>query len=158
MSDRGKGRKASGKGNVKRDRKVLCKRGERSKDLRKQDAKNHRKSHCGKGYKEPGKETAKGCPNCHKVHRGTKNNITSKVSLRCISRRVGIKKVSIQVLEESQSLVMDFIRNSIEDAAIFTELANRKTITAMDVVNGLKWRKNLNRRRVVVWHSRVHSQ
>ncbi|KAG5672307.1 hypothetical protein PVAND_002441 [Polypedilum vanderplanki] len=53
-------------------------------------------------------------------------------------RRVGVKRISGLIYEETRGVLKVFLENVIRDAVTYTEHAKRKTVTAMDVVYALK--------------------
>lgn len=64
----------------------------------------------------------------------------SMPSIRRLARRGGVKRVSGSIYEEARGALKEFMEKVIRDAIIYTENANRKTITIMDVIYGLKRR------------------
>jgi histone H4 len=49
-----------------------------------------------------------------------------------------VKRISGLIYEETRSVLKVFLENFIQDAVTCTELAEHKTVTAMDVVYSLK--------------------
>ena len=88
----------------------------------------------GKGGKGLGKGGAK---RHRKVLRDNIQGIT-KPAIRRVARRGGVKRLSGLIYEETRGVLKVFLENVIRDAVTYTEHARRKTVTAMDVVYGLK--------------------
>ena len=88
----------------------------------------------GKGCKGLGKGGAK---RHRKVLSDNIQGIT-KPAIRRLARRGGVKRISGLVYEEIRVVLKIFLENVIRDAIHYTEHANRKTVTAMDVVYSLK--------------------
>ena len=72
-----------------------------------------------------------------KVLRDNIQGIT-KPAIRRLARRGGVKRISGLIYEETRGVLKVFLENVIRDAVTYTEHARRKTVTAMDVVYGLK--------------------
>ncbi|TRY78828.1 hypothetical protein TCAL_12416, partial [Tigriopus californicus] len=87
----------------------------------------------GKGGKGLGKGGAK---RHRKVLRDNIQGIT-KPAIRRLARRGGVKRISGLIYEETRGVLKVFLENVIRDAVTYTEHAKRKTVTAMDVENGL---------------------
>ena len=62
----------------------------------------------------------------------------TKPAMRRLARRAGVKRISGLIYEEVRGCLKAFLENVIRDAVTYTEHAHRKTVTAMDVVYGLK--------------------
>ena len=62
----------------------------------------------------------------------------TKSAIRRLARRAGVKRISGLIYEEVRGCLKAFLENVIRDAVTYTEHARRKTVTAMDVVYGLK--------------------
>ena len=62
----------------------------------------------------------------------------TKPAIRRLARRGGVKRISNQIYGEIRTVLRSFLENIIRDAAVYTEHARRKTITAMDIVYALK--------------------
>ena len=88
----------------------------------------------GKGCKRLGKEGAK---RHRKVLRDNIQGIT-KPAIRRLARRGGVKRIFGLIYEETRNVLKIFLENVIRDAIQYTEHRNRKTVTDMDVVYGLK--------------------
>ena len=72
-----------------------------------------------------------------KVLRDNIQGIT-KPAIRRLARRGGVKRISGLIYEETRGVLKVFLENVIRDAVTYTEHARRKTVTAIDVVMGLK--------------------
>ena len=72
-----------------------------------------------------------------KVLRDNIRGIT-KPAIRRLARRGGVKRISGLICEETRGVLMSFLKNLIHDTVMYTECANRRTVTAMDVVHALK--------------------
>jgi histone H4 len=88
----------------------------------------------GKGMKGLGKGGAK---RHQQKYRDTIAGIT-KPAIRRLARRGGVKRISGTVYEETRDVLRQFLKQIIGDAFHYAEHCNRKTITAMDVVQSLK--------------------
>ena len=62
----------------------------------------------------------------------------TKPSIRRLARRGGVKRISGHMYSETRTVLKVFVSKLVKDSATYTEHANRKTITALDVVNALK--------------------
>lgn len=72
----------------------------------------------------------------------------SKTSIRRLARRGGVTRMSgtiyreiydpTAILDENKGCLYTFLKKIIRDAITYTDYANRKTVTAMDVVQSLK--------------------
>ncbi len=62
----------------------------------------------------------------------------TKPAIRRLARRGGVKRISGLIYPETQGVLRQFLQQIISQAVIYTEHANRKTVTAMDVVFSLK--------------------
>ena len=79
-----------------------------------------------------------GIPRRHrKVLRDNIQGIT-KPAIRRLARKGGVKRISGLIYEETRGVLKVFLENVIRDAAMYTEHARRKTVTAMDIVYALK--------------------
>mmetsp|Transcript_32573 Transcript_32573/g.68383 ORF Transcript_32573/g.68383 Transcript_32573/m.68383 type:complete len:116 (+) Transcript_32573:494-841(+) len=92
-------------------------------------------SYRGKGGKGLGKGPA--AKRHRKILRDNVQGIT-KPAIRRLARRAGVKRISGLIYEETRGVLRNFLEKTIGDAVIYTEHANRKTVTAMDVVHALK--------------------
>ena len=88
----------------------------------------------GKRGKDLGKEGAK---RHHQVMRDNILGIT-KPAIRRLAHRGGVKRISGLIYDETRSVLKTFLDGVVRDAVTYTELAKRKTVTAMDVVYALK--------------------
>lgn len=79
-------------------------------------------------------------PARHRSRKFLRNNILSitKPSIRRLARRGGVKRISGQIYEETRGVLTNFIDNIVRDATTYMQHANRKTVTALDVVYALK--------------------
>ncbi|KIK38956.1 hypothetical protein CY34DRAFT_90120, partial [Suillus luteus UH-Slu-Lm8-n1] len=59
-------------------------------------------------------------------------------SIRCLTRRSGVKRISGLIYEETRGVLVIFLENVIRDSVTYTEHAKRKMVTALDVVYVLK--------------------
>ncbi|KAF2072527.1 hypothetical protein CYY_006170 [Polysphondylium violaceum] len=50
----------------------------------------------------------------------------------------GVKRISMPIYEETRNVLRTFLNNVIRDSVAYTEHANRRTVTAMDIVYALK--------------------
>jgi histone H4 len=90
------------------------------------------------GRGKGGKGLGKGGAKCHrKVLRDNIQGIT-KPAIRRLARRGGVKRISGLIYEETRGVLKVFLENVIRDAVTYTEHAERKTVSAMDVVYALK--------------------
>ena len=93
----------------------------------------------GKGGNGLGKGGAK---RHQKVLRDNIQGITktaiSRVTIRRLARRGGVKRISGLVYEETRGVLNVFLENLIRDTITYTKYANRKTVTVMDVVYAVK--------------------
>jgi len=90
----------------------------------------------GKGGNGLGKGKG-GAKRHRKILRDNIQGIT-KPAIRRLARRGGVKRLAGTVYEEVRGTLKDFLSVLIRDAVTYTEHANRKTMTAMDVVYALK--------------------
>ena len=88
----------------------------------------------GKGKKGLGKGGAK---RHRKILRDNIQGI-SKPALRRLARRGGVKRISGLIYEETRSVLKHFLEDVLRDTTTYTAHANRKTVTALDVVHALK--------------------
>ncbi|MEN2497054.1 MAG: hypothetical protein MHMPM18_001491 [Marteilia pararefringens] len=87
----------------------------------------------GKGGKGLGKGGAKR----HKKSTAVGSSICAP-QLKRIARRSGCRRVSSGCYSEMRMFMSSFIQCVVSKAVAFTENANRRTITAMDIVYSLK--------------------
>ena len=72
-----------------------------------------------------------------KLLKGNINGVT-KGSIRRLSRRGGVKRISGLIYEEVRGVLKGFVDQVVRDSVSFTECGKRKTVTALDVVYALK--------------------
>ena len=88
----------------------------------------------GKGSKGFGRGGAK---RHRRIIRDTIYSIT-KPAIRRLARRAGVKRISGFIYEETRGVLKQFLKNVIRDTVVYTQHANRRTVTSMDVVYALK--------------------
>jgi histone H4 len=88
----------------------------------------------GKGGKGLGKG---GALRHRRILRDNIEGIT-KPAIRRLARRGGVKRISGAMYEEVRTVLKTFLEDIIRDAVTYTEHADRKTVTVMDVVHALK--------------------
>ena len=68
------------------------------------------------------------------------NNIDgiTKPAIRRLARRGGVKRINGQIYIETRQVTKIFLEDIVKDAIMFTEYANRKTVTVNDDVYALK--------------------
>uniref|UniRef100_K7EXI6 Histone H4 n=1 Tax=Pelodiscus sinensis TaxID=13735 RepID=K7EXI6_PELSI len=79
----------------------------------------------------------KGAKRHRKILRDNVQGIT-KLAIRCLARRGGVKRISGLIYKETWRVLKVFLANVIQDALTYTEHTKQKTVTAMDVVYALK--------------------
>jgi len=62
----------------------------------------------------------------------------SKITIRRLARRGGVRRISSSLYDDSTNHLKSFLKGVIEDAAIYSEYAKRKTVSEKDVVYALK--------------------
>ena len=62
----------------------------------------------------------------------------TKPDIRRMARRAGIKRMSGTIYDETRQLMKGFMMEIIRDAVIYSDHANRSTVTPMDVAHSLK--------------------
>lgn len=92
-----------------------------------------------KGRGLGGKGIGKGGAKRHRNLRDSIQGIT-KPSIRRLARRGGVKRISGLVYQETRCVLMVFLKGVIHDAVAYTEHANRKTCTVLDVLYALQRR------------------
>uniref|UniRef100_A0A0K0EVU3 Histone H4 n=1 Tax=Strongyloides venezuelensis TaxID=75913 RepID=A0A0K0EVU3_STRVS len=92
------------------------------------------------GRGKEGKGRKKDGANGHRkvLHDNTKG-ITNSV-IRCFARRACAERISRSAYDETRTVLNSFLENVIRDAIIYCEHAERKAVTAKDVVYALKRR------------------
>ena len=88
----------------------------------------------GKGGKGFGKG---GALRHRKILRDTIQGIT-KPAIRRLARRGGVKRISGLIYEEARATLRWYLNKIIHDTIAYTNHANRKTVTPMDVIYALK--------------------
>lgn len=92
----------------------------------------------GAGGKGKGKGKGKGGAKRHrKILRDNIQGIT-KPAIRRLARRGGVKRIAGLIYEETRGSLKKFLEGIVSDAVQYTHHAQRKTVTAMDVVYALK--------------------
>ena len=61
-----------------------------------------------------------------------------KQGIRKLARKAGVKRMSNDVYDDARSLLRQYIEQVLWDSLPYTYHARRKTVTAMDIVHGLK--------------------
>jgi len=64
----------------------------------------------------------------------------SKGEIKRMARRGGVKRISAQIYEDTRAALRDYLTGVLKDVVIYTEHANRKTVTVADVVFALRRR------------------
>ena len=84
--------------------------------------------------------SAKGASQTRRMKKLLKGNINgvTKGSIRRLSRRGGVKRISGLIYEEVRGVLKGFVDQVVRDSVSFTENGRRKTVTALDVVYALK--------------------
>ena len=59
-------------------------------------------------------------------------------ALRRLARRAGVKRMNVNIYEESRGVLKKFLEDIIRDAVTYTEHARRQTVQTSDVVYALK--------------------
>jgi histone H4 len=91
-----------------------------------------------KGHGKSGKGLGKSGARRHlKIARDNIEGIT-KPSIRRLARRGGVKRISATIYDETRSVLRSFLIQVIRDAVAYTEHAQRKTVTSLDIVHALK--------------------
>jgi len=62
----------------------------------------------------------------------------TKPAIRRLARRGGVKRISGDVYTTTRGVLRKFLEKVIHDAITYTEYAQRKTVTAMDITHALK--------------------
>lgn len=62
----------------------------------------------------------------------------SKASIRRLARRGGVKRLSGLIYEETRTTLRMFLENVLRDTITYTQYAQRKTVSTMDVIYALK--------------------
>ena len=88
----------------------------------------------GKGGRGLGKGGAK--RHCKDLCDNTQ--VITKPTICHLACRVGVKRISGLIYEETRGVLKVFLENVIRDSVTYTKYARRKTVTTMDVVYALK--------------------
>jgi histone H4 len=102
---------------------------------------NRRTLSKGLTYKEYGKSgKGLGKPGARRHLKIARDNIEgiTKPSIRRLARRGGVKRISATIYDETRSVLRSFLIQVIRDAVAYTEHAQRKTVTSLDIVHALK--------------------
>jgi len=93
----------------------------------------------GKGGKNIsiGGKGAKGAKRHRKLMRDNIQGIT-KPAIRRLARRGGVKRIAGTIYEETHGVLKIFLDQVVRDAITYTTHAQRRTVSAMDVVYALK--------------------
>jgi len=75
--------------------------------------------------------------NRRKLERDTIKGIT-KGDIRRLARRGGVKRISGAIYDDIRHCLVTYLREVLKNCAIFTEHAQRRTITVVDVIFALK--------------------
>jgi len=62
----------------------------------------------------------------------------SASAIRKLARRGGVKRMSKMVYSEVRNALKDFLHKVLKDTVLYTESAQKSTVTAMDVAMALK--------------------
>ena len=62
----------------------------------------------------------------------------TNAAIRRLARRGGVKRISGLMYEETRGHLKQYIEKVISEAIVYASYANRKTITAFDVVHAVK--------------------
>jgi len=89
--------------------------------------------------KKSGESKGAGSKRLKKVVRDSVRGVT-KPAIRRLARRGGVKRISGLLYEEVRGVLKSFVEGVVRDAIAYTEHSKRRTVTALDVVHGLKRR------------------
>ena len=64
----------------------------------------------------------------------------SKGAIRRLARRAGVRRIGSNVYSDIRNATEDFVTRVVNDSIVYAEHANRKTITALDVLHALRRR------------------
>ena len=90
-----------------------------------------------KAIKSKKKKTNKNTKRKKKTMIGLKHGI-SNLAIRRLARRGGVKRISELVYDETRIILRAFIEKDLKGAIVYTEHANRKTVTSWDIIYALK--------------------
>ncbi|KAK6499845.1 Histone H4 [Arthrobotrys musiformis] len=62
----------------------------------------------------------------------------TRPSIRRLARRGGVKRISASIYEEARGILKKYLEKILKSCCMYTEHANRKTITTLDVVHALR--------------------
>jgi histone H4 len=72
-----------------------------------------------------------------KMPKSNRQGIT-KPAIRRLARRAGVKRISGMIYEETRNVLVDFLKTVINEAIMYTEYSQKKTVTATHVAMALK--------------------
>ena len=72
-----------------------------------------------------------------RVLRGKIQGISRPV-IRRLARRGGIRRITELIYDETRIALKNYLTRLVEDSMMITQRANRKTVTAMDILYALK--------------------
>ena len=58
----------------------------------------------------------------------------TKPANRRLARKGGVKQITSQIYEETQSVINTFMEKVVKDTVTYTECSRRKTVTALDMI------------------------
>jgi len=90
------------------------------------------------GRGKAGKGLGKGGMKFHRKVLSDNIQGITKPAIRRLARRGGVKRLAGGIYDETRSVLKTFLHSIIKDAVTYTQHANRKTVTAMDVLYSLK--------------------
>lgn len=93
----------------------------------------------GKGKRGLGMGKGKGALGFKKRYRDNILSVT-KPSIRRLARRGGIKRISSMMYDESRFVLKEFLTDVMRATVVHTDHANRRTVTAKDVVRAMSSR------------------
>jgi len=74
-----------------------------------------------------------------KTLKETSSGIT-KPDIRRLARKAGCQRVAMTLYEEAREVLTEFLNDILENAAVFTDHAKRKTVVTDDVIQSLRRR------------------
>ena len=90
-----------------------------------------------KAIKSKKKKTNKNTKRKKKTMIGLKHGI-SNLAIRRLARRGGVKRISELIYDETRIILRAFIEKVLKGVIVYTEHANRKTVTSWDIIYALK--------------------
>lgn len=93
----------------------------------------------GKGKRGMGMGKGKGALSFKKRYRDNILSVT-KPAIRRMARRGGIKRISSMMYDESRFVLKEFLTEVMRATVVHTDHANRRTVTAKDVVRAMNSR------------------